>query len=301
MKHHVLLVQRGVIAQVHPVSGKSMKSYGNATQDPSFGGVVFQMTMEQYAESAYDLIGNLVAGQQWVPLFVQDPASATAPMCSSPHCVYGGGRRKAAASYEALGAYFCSGHAPKNAHPIIPAAPPIGTIPSTFEGDNAGQIPVAPPQPVIEKPVITDGLAPASHDSPAFRDPGEPIEEAVAPVTATTNGPTLDPLPEWAKDEPSKPAASPDAAQTKIKEFIVDTVKEQLVGLEDRLGDALIAAVKAATPGRRERRKKAPSSWNDLQRRARAAGIAVNGRTRAAIEADMASSEAEPNGAVGAT
>jgi hypothetical protein len=83
MTYFVNLVQRGISANSHPVSGKSGKGYGTAVNSPQHGGVIFQMSLQDYMNAAHDLCGNTIAGQQWVPEFVME---AGAQAQARPKC-----------------------------------------------------------------------------------------------------------------------------------------------------------------------------------------------------------------------
>jgi hypothetical protein len=54
-----------------PVCGRSGKLYGQAVLQPQFGGPVYEMTMEEYDAAKFDIIGNILFQQQWVPEFVK--------------------------------------------------------------------------------------------------------------------------------------------------------------------------------------------------------------------------------------
>lgn len=54
---------------IFPVCGKSTKLYGHASYMPEHGGPVLDMSLEDYDRDKFDIIGNKVSGQQWVPQF----------------------------------------------------------------------------------------------------------------------------------------------------------------------------------------------------------------------------------------
>lgn len=143
MKHSVTLVQLGINAQTWPVAGKSTKLYGNAVASSAHGpgAVIFLMSLEEYARSAYDLIGNTTAAQQWVPEFKVDdsPSIVSRGLCGIPSgCKLGPKGVKAEAEYRWESNLFCAGHAPNNAKPLYDGASPIWS---------------APVQPVVEADV----------------------------------------------------------------------------------------------------------------------------------------------------
>ena len=67
----VLLINREIVSQTHPVGGKSGKNYGIAFRSDAHGGVVMEMSLADYDEAKFDLIGNAMAGQAWIPSFVE--------------------------------------------------------------------------------------------------------------------------------------------------------------------------------------------------------------------------------------
>jgi hypothetical protein len=108
MTYFVNLVQRGISANSHPVSGKSGKGYGTAVNSPQHGGVIFRMSLQDYMNAAHDLCGNTIAGQQWVPEFVME---AGAQAQARPKC-----DRCPKPSVAIWDRYpFCEIHAPANA------------------------------------------------------------------------------------------------------------------------------------------------------------------------------------------
>lgn len=69
----VLLVNKTVGAnyRILPVSGRSLKLYGNAILNASYGCPVFEMTPEEYDAAKFDVIANQTPGQSWVPVFIE--------------------------------------------------------------------------------------------------------------------------------------------------------------------------------------------------------------------------------------
>lgn len=114
MSYSVLLVQRGISSQTHPVSGKSGKLYGNAIASPKDGGVVFKMTQADYEAAADDILGNTAAGQQWVPKIDTQPAFVVqqqqqqAPRPKCDRCP-----KPSVARWDRYD--YCAEHAPNNA------------------------------------------------------------------------------------------------------------------------------------------------------------------------------------------
>jgi hypothetical protein len=114
MAYSVLLVQRGISSQTHPVSGKSGKLYGNAVYSGKDGGVVFQMTQADYEAAADDILGNTAAGQQWVPkvsapmFSPQQSQASAAPRPKCDRC-----QKQSVARWDRYD--YCAEHAPNNA------------------------------------------------------------------------------------------------------------------------------------------------------------------------------------------
>jgi hypothetical protein len=114
MSYSVLLVQRGITSQTHPVSGKSGKLYGNAIASPKDGGVVFKMTQADYEAASEDILGNTAAGQQWVPKIDMQPAFVVqqqqqqAPRPKCDRC-----SKPSVARWDRYD--YCAEHAPNNA------------------------------------------------------------------------------------------------------------------------------------------------------------------------------------------
>jgi hypothetical protein len=108
MTYFVNLVQRGISANTHPVSGRSGKGYGTAVNSPQHGGVVFRMSLQDYMNAAHDICGNPIAGQQWVPEFIQEAGAQaqTRPKCD--RCP-----KPSVAIWDRYP--FCADHAPANA------------------------------------------------------------------------------------------------------------------------------------------------------------------------------------------
>lgn len=73
MSYKVLLVNRYFNGshQQYPVSGRSGKFYGTAFNKPEKGGLVLELSAEDYERDKVDLVGNTAIGQQWVPEFVE--------------------------------------------------------------------------------------------------------------------------------------------------------------------------------------------------------------------------------------
>jgi hypothetical protein len=62
----------------YPICGKSLKNYGQAVLRPEFGGFVFEMSLEDYERDKFDLIGQVLFQQQWVPEFYEAEESDVA-------------------------------------------------------------------------------------------------------------------------------------------------------------------------------------------------------------------------------
>lgn len=146
-KTSVLLVQRGITAQTHSVSGKSLKSYGFATQSPGHGGVVLKMSLADYTAAAHDIVGNSQPQQQWVPEFVFE---VDAPKDRGKCCVPAGCINEA--DYRSGMDLYCSGHAPNDAEALYEGAPGIGSFPMGKAPDTAADV----LQTVNERPSIVE-------------------------------------------------------------------------------------------------------------------------------------------------
>lgn len=70
--YRVRLVNKDTFAPLFPVSGKSGKFYGHGRYIPSHGGAVFEMSLEDYTQARFDIVGNAAFQQQWVPEFYED-------------------------------------------------------------------------------------------------------------------------------------------------------------------------------------------------------------------------------------
>jgi hypothetical protein len=58
------------------VSGISGNVYGQSFYEPAHMGMVFLMSLTDYERVKFDLIGNIFAGQQWVPEFFEDDSDS---------------------------------------------------------------------------------------------------------------------------------------------------------------------------------------------------------------------------------
>lgn len=334
MTTKVLLVQRGISSQSHAVSGKSQKNYGNALYDASRGGVVFELSADDYHRNAHDLIGNVLAGQQWVPEFIESSADGKRDFgfCCSPSCRLGQGGKAADASYVSGRSLFCATHAPLDATPLFPGAPRIGSKP---EGNTETEL--APDvQPQMRERVGgqmqekgSDGYTPpermaapivgsaAEASAPLFGGVEKPVPMPQLPKAVKTddndNPAFIDPASNEAGQE-SKPSplgsGAPEDKGPALLAVIGKIVEQQITGLEQRLMTAVqaITGPKASGNGSTHKRHRRPASkaaaeptdFQRLQKDAKGLGIAIFGKGKEALQKEIDEKLAEPAASEGA-
>lgn len=304
MKHFVLLVQRGINSQTHSVSGRSGRAYGVATFNAANKGVVLKMTVEDYMRDAHDLAGNPLAGQQWVPEFVSDAAVTNMGSCEIPSgCRTGLGGKKGPAEYLAADTLYCATHAPNNAQPLVEGVRPIGspalnTEPLKEDAPDvhqrivervAGQLHekggVQPPE-VMAAPTV------GSEQENAPVNPGGverpvPIPNFVSMAAPKPPEPEPEPAPEATAEPPT--VTIPEQRGPSAAEAIANAVAmamaplmEKVQALEQKL------AVPAKKPAKARTVNAEPSPFQLLCVEAKTLGIKTFGRSRVAIEADVA-------------
>jgi hypothetical protein len=322
MTYFVNLVQRGISANSHPVSGKSGKGYGTAVNSPQHGGVIFKMSLQDYMNAAHDLCGNTIAGQQWVPEFVME---AGAQAQARPKC-----DRCPKPSVAIWDRYpFCEIHAPANAvwydesqRPASSAAPAPAGAPDVLPKIEEPMTPgVKDPRAATELPReqfapsfvgSDDENAGASGPKPpvAMPDPVEtgatgPAASGPAETGATTgpaqSGPVTETGPSGAVAQPP-PVAQPEKPNSVmvVQAITEGVIKAVVPQLQKMIDDRLSQQKPAATPTRSGPRKKAPavnkapSEFQLLQQKAKGLGIPIFGKGRQALEAAIKEKEAPP-------
>jgi hypothetical protein len=326
MTYFVNLVQRGISANTHPVSGKSGKGYGTAVNSPQHGGVVFRMSLQDYMNAAHDICGNPIASQQWVPEFVQEAGAQaqTRPKCD--RCP-----KPSVAIWDRFP--FCADHAPANAtwydenehaaHGVTaqsgPNAPDV--LPKVVEQPMTPGV-VDPRQ---QKDLPREQFAPSFVGSaeetsgaatglaapkvmpevPATTGPSGPLEIPPAGFVAES-GPPTETGPTGVVGVPPA-AASPKHQEQKadavtvvqaITKGVIDAVLPQL----EKIVEQKLAASPPATPPARTKTRssapkkkpaatktaKEPSEFQKLQTEAKGLGINLYGKGKAQLEKEIA-------------
>jgi hypothetical protein len=287
MTYSVLLVQRGISAGNHPVSGKSKKLYGQALQSPVHGGVAFSMSLPDYMASAHDLIGNTAANQQWVPEFISSVGPADAHRCD--RCP-----KPATALWNNF--YFCDDHAPDNATYLDGSGETVG--------NRKGRS--SPPKPVANPPKVDESISPGVTDDK--KDPELAREDMQPPSIGTERedaeraeaGPETDaelpPLPPQMKEKPAEakaePAAKQPAAAPQSVTEIAGAVVEQLLPKLDTIIAAKVAAASKAVKDAKPKKKSRPESeFTKLQAQAKKLEINSFGKNAAQLRAEIAAKE----------
>jgi hypothetical protein len=328
MTYFVNLVQRGISANSHPVSGKSGKGYGTAVNSPAHGGVIFKMSLQDYMNAAHDLCGNTIAGQQWVPEFIQE---AGAQAQARPKC-----DRCSKPSVAIWDRYpYCAEHAPANAtwydeneRPASAAAPAPTDAPDVLPKVN--EPPMTPG--VVDKRAQADlpreQLAPSfvgseeetagaatgpkapvvMPDPPATTGPTGPAASGPAETGAATgpaqSGPVTETGPSGAVAQPPEQKQKGDAVAVvaAITEGVIKAVVPQLQKMIDerlRKQQPPPAPPEKRTPRPPTKKKaapatKEPSEFQKLQQKAKALDIPIFGKGREALEAAIKEKEAPP-------
>jgi hypothetical protein len=273
---HVNLVQRGVSALSHPVSGKSGRLYGQAVSSPQHGGVLFRLTMKEYADFAHDIVGQTAPGQQWVPELIGNESAPQSAKCD--RCP-----KAAIAIWDRF--YFCGDHAPDNAILLDGSGQTVGLSRGMPVSARSQLPPLAQRTPVLETaltPPVEDRLTnkvegdETELDQEHFRAPVIGTEHEDSPPEKTGSGttvvteqprtaapptpPPLNPVlqppavaspapqpparPDSRTTEPAKPAGVP--AIEAITTAIVDRISGVLPGMVEKAIDAKFSA--AAPP-----------------------------------------------------
>lgn len=320
----VNLVQRGISAQTHPVSGKSGKLYGNAVASPKDGGVSFPMSLQDYFQAAHDICGNTAGGQQWVPIFVEEASSAAQP--ARPKC-----DRCSRPSVAVWDRYpYCAVHAPNNATWYDESERPAGTtvVPAAESGPapdvlprvderltpkiNEGEVELeretlAPPVMGTAEENATGPreIPPAGfiagttgpevtgpNERAMFSDPGESTGPAASGAVAESGPPAASDGP-----GPSGPKVSPQTVSVveAITAGVINAVMPQIEQRFQQITESLHKpAPKKREPAKKPAVNKAPTEFQLLQQKAKDLGMNTFGKNREAIEEWIKEKEAPP-------
>jgi hypothetical protein len=322
------LVQRGISANSHPVSGKSGKGYGTAVNSPQHGGVIFKMSLQDYMNAAHDLCGNTIAGQQWVPEFIQEAGAQAQARPKCDRCP-----RPSVAIWDRFP--FCEIHAPANAtwydesqRPASAAAPAPADSPDVLpkvneppmtpgvvdrraqadlpreqlapsfvgsEDENAGAATGPKPPVVMPEPAATGPAASGTTGASG------PLEIPPAGFVAGATGPASETGPSGAVAQPPEQKQKGDAVAVvaAITEGVIKAVVPQLEKMiDDRLKKQQPPEPAPAKRTPRPPKKKAappvkePSEFQKLQQKAKALDIPIFGKGREALEAAIKEKEA---------
>lgn len=284
MTFNVYLVQQGISAATHPVTGKSGKLYGTATASPEHGGVMFMMTDQEYLKDAHDIVGNTSPHQQWVPLFVSGAAEAAFHKCD--RC-----SEKAIARKGPY--YYCGTHAPSDAvffeakpaalppnqPPPAPAVDERVSAPITERTTEAAKVTMPPP------PIGTAGEHTSDSIGPAGGPPKpEPPAEAVSPPR-----PKLDP------GEPAEPAPPAPAAPQPDKRSAVEVVTEKVIErITPMLEEIKNLVGKNAKPTKAKKKVTVNPELVSLRARAKELKINTFGKGKETLRAEIAAAETPP-------
>lgn len=283
-KISVLLVQRGISSQTHAVSGKSLKSYGFATQVPGHG-VALKMSLEEYAACAHDIVGNTQPQQQWVPEFILE---VNAPKDRGKCCIPAGCPNEA--DYRSGVDLYCSGHAPNDAEPLYDGAPAIGTFPMGKAPASAADVlqtvnerPSLVEKGVVDAPVerITPNVGSQMEADSAAKPPTaagidkpEPIPAYVSPNKTATA-----PAPAGTQEAP--PPASFEAAPEKTTPSTANAIDAVATEVMNRLAPTITALTDALSnlprPAKAKKRQVKPAAGGEQAAlRAEAKGLGIN-------------------------
>lgn len=313
MNYFVNLVQRGVSAQTHPVSGRSGRNYGTAVASPPHGGVVFRMSLEDYMNASHDLCGNTIAGQQWVPEFVPEVGAQAQARPKCDRCT-----NPSVAIWDRFP--FCAEHAPSNAvwyddndrakFGVAPAQPspaptaPVATSPAPEIVKDTLPVVVEPGVKVTEKekelppehlpPPFMGSTAETAGEpgptTPPVTTPPEPVE--TEPVT-TAGAPTGETVGTGTGPKDEKPQAV--SVVRAITKGVIDAVVPQLERLiDERLAAQPQPRKRTGHGGKKPNPKhpeKAPTEFQALQKRARELGMNVFGKNKQALQEWIAEKE----------
>lgn len=319
MKFYINLVQRGISAPTHPVSGKSGKHYGNAVHNPQDQGVVFKMPVEAYQRDAHDLIGNTGSGQQWVPELIQE---AGATIGRFERCMAFGGCAKPATQVWDKFTY-CDEHAPNNALPIDGSEPnhaPTTTPPPVTRGEDVrptvteAEATDAPRETLIPYVGTTDESSETAR--PARPEPyqrinaprakqGEvmprPAIDGPAPVGAVPrkaeftdpHGVLAAPGPESEVEKPAAGAKAVDVIANVVVDRLLPVLTERMTTQIDNVLSGLLKPI-GRSPARRPAKAKPAriaSEFSQLQTEAKKWGVNSYGKSKEALRADIAAAK----------
>lgn len=69
---------------MHSLCGRSGKVYGKTRNSNTLGGHIFEMSLDEYAKAARDILSNKLPLQFWIPIFVPDPEPANDQITYEP-------------------------------------------------------------------------------------------------------------------------------------------------------------------------------------------------------------------------
>lgn len=299
---YVNLVQRGVMSQTHPVSGKSGKFYGTAVLSAPHGGVMLRLSLEDYMKDAHDLIGNTAGAQQWVPEFGEDVTPlAGQSLCSIPAGCRLGLDGRAATATHIWGQYlFCEEHAPANAarldgQPSLTSVPPpaptmAADVPPVLKEQKA-QIELPPehlPPPAVANEDVDKKPAPAA-PAPAPTVASAPVAPAPS-ASIPPSGGSVAPEP-----QPEKSKAV-DVIAAAVASALAQALPNALAASEARILEKLAPAF-TDRPNKSPRKKaqapeRPPTEFQLLQREAKALNINTYGMGASAIRDAIAEKKA---------
>lgn len=319
--YSVNLVQRGISAQTHPVSGKSGKLFGNAIASPKDGGVLFKMTLEDYFASAFDLCGNTTAGQQWVPVFVEEASSTAQP--ARPKC-----DRCAKPSVAIWDRFpYCEDHAPNNAVWYDESQRPAGgaTAAPAASGPTGDVLPrvderltpkinegeVELPRETMAPPVMGTASESGPLEIPpagfiagetgpgpkeraqAFSDPGESTGPGVSGPQPAVASEKVEPAAHSSAQ--TGPAISPQTMSV-IESITAGVINAVMPQIEQRFQEITesLHKPKKKEPAKKPAVNKAPTEFQLLQQKAKDLGMNTFGKNRQALEDWIKEKEAPP-------
>lgn len=250
----ILLVQPGVTAATHPVSGRSGKLYGQSVFSPQHNAVIFRMSIDQYRDHSADLIGNTMPGQQWIPEIVTDETAAALPQSQ-------------------------------------PAAPPAPVrkeekpdVQQAIHDGSQADVPLTRmPAPVIGTPgELGSGQPPVTVGQPAPKPVQPATIPVVPPVETGSNEPT--PMLNRAGVESLIPQAK--SSLPPAVKLVVDAVAERVVADLKPLLEKLAAQHKNGAKPKGKQVKE--TEFTALQRQAKILGVNIYGMSKDRLKVAIA-------------
>jgi hypothetical protein len=291
MNYSVILVQRGISAQSHPVTGKSGKLFGTAVASPEHGGVIFQMTMQDYLEHAHDVVGNTAPSQQWVPEFVPLAPKAGHQKCD--RCP-----KHAVARWDRF--FYCEDHAPDNAVYLDGSGTVKKAAPAAAQPEKPDVGPVVDER--LSGPVEQEKELPAEHmAAPAIggenedRPPAQ-TEAGVFVPDPEKKQPASEPSKPEAKAEELPPAEKPQNAVQAIAAAVVETLRPELQAIVQTQVAAAVKAIEHKGKKKPEKKPRPETEFTQLQKKAKDLGINSFGKNKEQLRTAIAEKENPPAG-----